>query len=69
MTTFLLACAGLVLLSGLFYLFPGWAMRRPLDDGAQANVDWYRLRRRELAEEGDTGLETDAQLRLLEETL
>ncbi|MFO7551407.1 MAG: cytochrome C biogenesis protein [Haliea sp.] len=67
MTTFLLACAGLVLLSGLFYLFPGWAMRRPLDDGAQANVDWYRLRRRELAEEGDTGLETDAQLRLLED--
>lgn len=67
MTTFLLACAGLILLSGLFYLFPGWAMRRPLDDGAQANLDWYRLRRRELAEEGDTGLETDAQLRLLED--
>ncbi|MDO8860887.1 c-type cytochrome biogenesis protein CcmI [Haliea sp. E1-2-M8] len=67
MTIFLLACAGLILLSGLFYLFPGWAMRRPLDDGAQANVDWYRLRRRELAEEGDSGLETDAQLRLLED--
>jgi cytochrome c-type biogenesis protein CcmH len=67
LTTFLLACAGLILLSGLFYLFPGWAMRRPLDDGAQANLDWYRLRRRELAEEGDTGLETDAQLRLLED--
>ena len=67
MTTFLLACAGLILLSGLFYLFPGWAMRRPLDDGAQANLDWYRLRRRELAEEGETGLETDAQLRLLED--
>ncbi|MEQ9464142.1 MAG: c-type cytochrome biogenesis protein CcmI [Haliea sp.] len=67
MTLFLLACAGLVLLSGLFYLFPGWAMRRPLDDGAQANLEWYRLRRRELAEEGDTGLETDAQLRLLED--
>lgn len=67
MITFLLACAGLILLSGLFYLFPGWAMRRPLDDGAQANLDWYRLRRRELAEEGETGLETDAQLRLLED--
>ncbi len=67
MILFLLACAGLVLLSGLFYLFPGWAMRRPLDDGAQANLEWYRLRRRELAEEGDTGLETDAQLRLLED--
>lgn len=67
MTIFLFACAGLILLSGLFYLFPGWAMRRPLDDGAQANVDWYRLRRRELAEDGDTGLETDVQLRLLED--
>lgn len=67
MITFLLACAGLILLSGLFYLFPGWAMRRPLDDGAQANLEWYRLRRRELAEEGETGLETDAQLRLLED--
>lgn len=67
MTIFLFACAGLILLSGLFYLFPGWAMRRPLDDGAQANLDWYRLRRRELAEEGDAGLETDAQLRLLED--
>ncbi|PLW83262.1 cytochrome C biogenesis protein [Kineobactrum sediminis] len=67
MTTFLLACIGLILLSGLFYLFPGWALKRPLDDGAQANLEWYRLRRRELAEDGDAGLETDAQLRLLED--
>ncbi|QIB64403.1 c-type cytochrome biogenesis protein CcmI [Kineobactrum salinum] len=67
MTTFWLACAGLVLFSGLFYLFPGSALRRPLDDRARANLEWYRLRRRELAEDDDTGLETDAQLRLLED--
>ncbi len=67
MITFWLACAALVLFSGLFYLFPGRALRRPLDDRARANLEWYRLRRRELAEDGDTGLETDAQLRLLED--
>lgn len=67
MITFWLACAALVLLSGLFYLFPGRALRRPLDDRARANLEWYRLRRSELAEDGDTGLETDAQLRLLED--
>ena len=67
MILFLLACAGLVLLSGLFFLFPGWAMKRPLDDGAQANIDWYRLRQAELAEAGETDLETDTQLRLLED--
>lgn len=67
MTTFLFACAGLVVLSGLFLLFPGWAAKRPIDDGAQANLDWYRLRRAELAEAGETDLETDTQLRLLED--
>jgi cytochrome c-type biogenesis protein CcmH len=67
LTTFLFACAGLVVLSGLFLLFPGWAAKRPIDDGAQANLDWYRLRRAELAEAGETDLETDTQLRLLED--
>tara|TARA_R110002094_G_scaffold211458_4_gene181894 strand:- start:2427 stop:3617 length:1191 start_codon:yes stop_codon:yes gene_type:complete len=67
LTTFLLACAGLVVLSGLFLLFPGRATRRPVDDGAQANLDWYRLRRAELADAGEADLETDTQLRLLED--
>ncbi|TXS95581.1 cytochrome C biogenesis protein [Parahaliea maris] len=66
MTTFILACAGLVLLSGLFYLFPS---RR--GSGAQelerANFEWYRLRQQELAEQGDDALDDDARLRLLEE--
>ncbi|WP_116365087.1 tetratricopeptide repeat protein [Parahaliea mediterranea] len=66
MTTFILACAGLVLLSGLFYLFPS---RR--GSGAEAleraNFEWYRLRQQELAEGGDDALDDDARLRLLEE--
>lgn len=66
MTTFIIACAGLVLLSGLFYLFP--LRRRGSDaDIEQANLEWYRLRRRELAREAGDDLERDAQLRLLED--
>ncbi|MBN7798972.1 c-type cytochrome biogenesis protein CcmI [Parahaliea mediterranea] len=66
MITFLLACAGLVLLSGLFYLFP--SRRRGSDaDLEHANLEWYRLRRRELAREAGEDLERDAQLRLLED--
>lgn len=67
MTAFILACAGLILLSGLFYLIPG---RR--GDGAdgelsKANVEWYRLRQAELARDGVEELEEDARLRLLED--
>ncbi|MFV0278217.1 MAG: hypothetical protein ACK5HY_13675 [Parahaliea sp.] len=68
MTIFILACGGLVLLSGLFYLFPP----RRDSGGAElerANLEWYRLRRRELADSGDQALDDDARLRLLEEQL
>lgn len=66
MTTFILACAGLVLLSGLFYLFPSrrGSGARELE---RANFEWYRLRQQELAEQGDAALDDDARLRLLEE--
>lgn len=68
MTTFWLACLGLVLFSGLFYLMPHKGRWRPVDDRRQANLEWYRLRQRELAEAGEESLETDAQLRLLEDS-
>lgn len=67
MTTFWMACAALILFSGLFYLWPGRAMQRPVDGTRAANLDWYRLRHKELVEAGEAGLETDAQLRLLED--
>ncbi|MEZ5501866.1 MAG: c-type cytochrome biogenesis protein CcmI [Halioglobus sp.] len=67
MTTFLLACAGLLLLSGLFYLFPRVRPGAAEEDLDRANIEWYRLRRTELAAEGDTALEEDARLRLLED--
>jgi cytochrome c-type biogenesis protein CcmH len=66
LTTFILACAGLVLLSGLFFLFPS-RRRRAADDPAQANLQWYRLRQAELAASGDAALDQDARLRLLED--
>lgn len=67
MTTFWLACAALVLFSGVFYLWPGKVRQRPLDDTREANLEWYRLRQRELSESGEQDLEADAQLRLLED--
>ncbi len=67
MTTFLLACGGLVLLSGLFYLFPRHRAGSSEEDLARANLEWYRLRQAELAETGDEALKEDARLRLLED--
>ena len=64
---FWLTCGALVLFSGVFYLWPGKSLQRPVDDSRQANLEWYRLRRRELADSGEEDLETDAQLRLLED--
>mgnify|MGYP001816859045 FL=1 len=64
---FFLACAGLLLLSGLFYLLPRQWQGPVIDDPEQANLEWYRLRQRELAELGDEQLEQDAKLRLLED--
>jgi cytochrome c-type biogenesis protein CcmH len=68
LTIFILACAGLVLLSGLFYLFPGQRPGGADADLQQANLEWYRLRQAELERDGnDDDLREDAQLRLLED--
>ena len=67
MTTFMVPCGGLVLLSGLFYLFPRTRLGGADEDLARANLEWYRLREKELAEEGNDSLQDDARLRLLED--
>ena len=68
MTTFLLACAGLILFSGIFYLFPRMRPGAAEEDLEQANLEWFRVRRQELAaEEGNDALQEDARLRLLED--
>ena len=67
MTLFILACAGLVLLSGLFYLLPSRRSGDADADLERANVEWYRLRQQELAAEGADALQEDARLRLLED--
>ena len=67
MTIFILACAGLVLLSGLFYLMPSRRAGDADADLERANVEWYRLRQQELAAEGADALQDDARLRLLED--
>ncbi len=66
MSGFIVACAALVLFSGVFYLFP--RRREGVDeDQARANLDWYRLREEEIARDGDEALRDDARLRLLED--
>ena len=66
MIPFLLACAGLLLVAALFLLRPG--RRARLRAEAEANLDWYRVRSRELEEEaGDSVLLEEAQLRLAED--
>jgi cytochrome c-type biogenesis protein CcmH len=67
LTLFILACAGLVLLSGLFYLMPSRRSGGADADLERANVEWYRLRQQELASEGADALQDDARLRLLED--
>ena len=67
MTNFILACVGLLLLSGLFYLFPRKRAGSTDEDLARANLEWYRLRQQELDTEGDDALQDDARLRLLED--
>lgn len=67
MTTLFLACTGLVLLSGIFYLFPrvrGGVSEADLD---KANLAWFRQREAELAGEENAALREDARLRLLED--
>ncbi|MEZ5573346.1 MAG: c-type cytochrome biogenesis protein CcmI [Halioglobus sp.] len=67
MTTFILACVGLLLLSSVFYLFPRARHGSSEEDLDRANLEWFRRRRAELAEEGNDVLQEDAQLRLLED--
>ena len=67
MTALIAACSGLILLSGLFYLFPKTRRGGAEDDLASANLEWFRLREAELTEEGNDALQDDAQLRLLED--
>lgn len=67
MTTFILACAGLVLLSGLFFLLPAKRTGGADEDLERANLEWFRLRQAELAGEGSDALQEDARLRLLED--
>ena len=67
MTTFYLVCAGLVLLSGVFYLFPRVPPGGGDEELTRANRDWFGLRQRELSTEGAGVLEEEARLRLLED--
>jgi len=67
LTTFILGCVGLVLLSSLFFLFPPARPGASEEDLDRANLAWFRRRRAELKEEGNDSLEEDARLRLLED--
>lgn len=68
MTTLILACSGLVLLSSVFYLFPRPRPGAAEEDLDRANLEWFRQRREELSAEGnDDALQEDARLRLLED--
>jgi cytochrome c-type biogenesis protein CcmH len=67
LTALIAACCGLVLLSGLFYLFPRMRRGGADEDLAQANLASFRRREAELAAEGADGLQDDARLRLLED--
>jgi cytochrome c-type biogenesis protein CcmH len=67
LTIFILACAGLILLSGAFYLFPKMRSGAAEADLDRANLEWFRQREKELELEGDSALREDARIRLLEE--
>jgi cytochrome c-type biogenesis protein CcmH len=67
LTALIVACGGLVLLSGLFYLFPRMRRGGADEDLAQANLASFRLREAELTAEGGDALQDDARLRLLED--
>lgn len=67
MTLFIAAAGALLLLSGLFFLFPRKWQGNALEDLHRANLEWYRVRQAELEQEGNAALAEDMQLRLLEE--
>jgi len=65
MISFFAGCAALVALAALFIVRPGARARARAEDAA--NLDWFRLRRAELAESGEAELVEDARLRVLED--
>ncbi len=65
MTFFFIGCAILLALAALFVLRPG--RRGRVREVAEANLDWYALRLRELESDGDDTLVEDARLRMLED--
>ena len=67
MSSFILVCVGLVLFSGLFYLFPRVRERAVEEDLATSNRAMFRRREAELEAEGAGELTEDAKLRLLED--
>jgi cytochrome c-type biogenesis protein CcmH len=67
LSAFLVICGALVLLSGLFYLIPRQRPGTVDADLERANLEWFRLRQSELAQEGNEALQADARLRLLED--
>jgi len=67
LTTFILGCVGLVLLSGLFYLLPAGKHRRAGTQRSELNMEWYQLRQAELEASGETELLQDMKLRMLED--
>ncbi|MEH6570615.1 MAG: cytochrome C biogenesis protein [Halioglobus sp.] len=67
MSAFILACLGLVILSGAFYMLPRKHLPVDMESQADANLEWYRQRRAELPEGEETSLSQDMALRLLED--
>ncbi|MEM1111790.1 MAG: cytochrome C biogenesis protein [Pseudomonadota bacterium] len=67
MTFFVVSCLGLVLVSGLFYLFPRIGQRTVEEDLSRSNRALFKRRAAELATEENAALEQDARLRLLED--
>jgi cytochrome c-type biogenesis protein CcmH len=67
LTTFMLACAGLVIFSALFYLFPARRLGTTEDDLDRENLAWFRRRQVEVREEGNAELDDDVSLRFLED--
>ena len=68
MTLLIIACIALLLFSAIFYLKPLSRHEGVTEeDLAQANLEWYRRRQRELDREGNAALAEDARLRLLED--
>lgn len=66
MTLFIAACALLILVSGLFYLFPKAREGGADADLERANLDWFRQREQELGDQ-ESELQADVRLRLLED--